>query len=269
MHGTATPAVTETWTMRRRVLALGLAAAATTAVLVRRRSSVRTSNDDGVLDVSGVRRLYDRIAPIYDLAAWPYNAVRARRLSEQAIIELRLEPGDTVVDLGTGTGWNLPHLADAVGPQGRVIGVDISPGMLERARQRISEPSSRNIELIEADISTYQPPPQTNAVISTFAMEMRPDDADIIQRLSAEIADDGRIATTGMRHPARWPEWLIRLGTQVVRIFGVSDAYRDHRPWEAIAACTTDSTYVESHAGVIYLAAGTVQHSSKNSGAGA
>lgn len=103
---------------------------------------------------------------------------------------------------------------------------------------------------------------------SAIAMEMRPDYADIIHRLSTEIVDRGRIATTGMRNPARWPEWLIRLGTQVVRIFGVSDAYRNHRPWEAIAARTTDSVYVESHGGVIYLAAGTVQRSSTNSGAG-
>ncbi len=257
----------ETSRSLRRTVTLGLAAAGITAVLVRRRSSVRTDDDD-VLHVSEVRRLYDRIAPIYDLAAWPYNAVRARHLSERAIIELRIEPGDTVVDLGTGTGWNLPLLADAVGPGGRVIGVDISPGMLEQAGQRISERSSRNIELVEADLSTYQPPPETKAIISTFAMEMRPDYADIIHRLGTEIVDGGRIATTGMRNPARWPEWLIRLGTQVVRIFGVSDAYRNHRPWEAIAASTTDSVYVESHAGVIYLAAGTVQQSSTNSGAG-
>lgn len=232
------------------------------AWLVNRRPQQSTVDDGGVLDTAGVRRLYDRIAWVYDIAAWPYNLIRARRLSERAIKELRLEPGDTVVDLGTGTGWNLPHLADAVGADGTVIGVDISPAMLEQARQRIADRPNCNIELVEADISTYQLPPGTNAVVSTFVMEMRPDYSDIIQRLTMTLADNGQIATTGLRHPDRWPEWLIQLGTGLVRIFGVSDAYRDHRPWEAIAACTTDSVYVESHAGVVYLAAGTAHRSS-------
>ena len=253
-----------------RAVTFGLVAAAGMLVLASRRESRRGSIDDGrVLDVSGVRKLYDRIAPIYDLAAWPYNAVRARRLSERAIVELRLEPGDTVVDLGTGTGWNLPRLADVVGPNGRVIGVDISSGMLERARRRVDERSVGNVELVEADLSTYRPPPETKAVVSTFAMEMRPDYADIIHRLSNEIANDARIATTGLRNPQRWPEWLIWFGTNLVRVFGVSNAYRDHRPWEAIADCTGDSLYVESHAGVIYLAAGTVRdHTSHRAGPG-
>lgn len=234
------------------VLVVGVA-----AVVLRR--STRSNAEDGVLDSSGVRRLYDRIAPIYDLAASPYNLIGTRRLSERAIDELELESGDTVVDLGTGTGWNLPRLAAAVGKHGKVIGVDISTGMLERARQRIDDLAIEQVELIQADIADYQPPPDTAAIISTFAMEMRPDYADIIDRLTARLPSGSRIATTGLRNPARWPDWLIRFGTHVVKVFGVSDAYRDHRPWEAIETHTTDTLYVESHAGVIYLASGRIR----------
>ena len=236
------------------------------AWLLNRRAQRNSVTDDGVLDSAGVRRLYDRIASVYDIAASPYNLIGARRLAKQAISELRLNPGDTVVDLGTGTGWNLPHLSTAVGPNGTVIGVDISPGMLEQARKRVEGLGLGNVELVEADISTYQLPPDTNAVVSTFVIEMRPDYRNIVQRLATTLADNGRIATTGLRHPDRWPEWLIALGTGLVRIFGVSDAYRNHRPWEAIADHTTDSLYVESHAGVIYLAAGTAHRPTETPG---
>lgn len=215
---------------------------------------------DGVLDSDGAKRLYDRIASRYDLAVSPFRLLRGRRLAERAIDELHLRRGDTVVDLGTGTGWNLSRLADRVGPLGTVIGVDISPRMLDQARQNIGDRAS--IELVEADIATYQPPPDTAAVISTFAIEMRPDYGSIIERLATTIRPGGRIAVTGLRHADRWPGWLADAGSRMMRFFGVNDSYRKHRPWEAIERHTTNTSYADSHSGVIYLAAGTTPNSS-------
>lgn len=208
-----------------------------------------------VLDSDGARRLYDRIAPRYDLAASPFRLIRARRLAAQAIEELHLRPGDTVVDLGTGTGWNLLRLADRVGPTGTVIGVDISPGMLDQAQQQVGE--RKNVVLVEADIASYEPPPDTAAVISTFAIEMRPDFDALIERLASQIRPGGRIAVTGLRHAERWPTWLSDVGSRAMRFFGVNDGYRNHRPWEPVQRHTIDVTYVESHGGVVYLAAGS------------
>ncbi|MEL6893036.1 MAG: class I SAM-dependent methyltransferase [Actinomycetota bacterium] len=218
-------------------------------------TEARPDLGDGVLDSDGARRLYDRIAARYDLATAPFRLLRGRRLAERAIDELHLEAGDTVVDLGTGTGWNLPRLADRVGPTGTVIGVDISPRMLDQARERIGD--RRNIELVEADIASYEPDRDTAAVISTFAIEMRPDYEAIIERLATSIRPGGRIAVTGLRHADRWPGWLADAGSRAMRFFGVNDSYRSHRPWEAIERHTTNVTYTDSHAGVIYLAAGT------------
>jgi len=213
--------------------------------------------DDGVLDASEVRSLYDRVAPIYDIAAAPYRPLGGRRLAERAIDELRLEPGDTVIDLGTGTGWNLPQLSNAVGPTGRVIGVDISTGMLDRARNRLDRDGLDNVDLVQHDITTYQPSTAPDAVVSTFAIEMLPDYDAVITRYIEALAPGGRIATTGLRHPERVPEWLISIGTAFMRIFGVSDAYRTHRPWETILTHTIDVTYEERFVGANYLAAGT------------
>lgn len=215
----------------------------------------KANGDNGVLDSDGAKRLYDRIAPLYDIAVAPFRLLRGRRLAEQAIAELHLNRGDTVVDLGTGTGWNLPRLADQVGPTGQVIAVDISPRMLDQARQNLGD--TANVALIEADIATYQPPPGTAAVISTFAIEMRPDYDAIIERLAATIKPNGRIAVTGLRHADHWPAWVSDVGSRVMRFFGVNDSYRSHRPWQAIQNHTTDSVYQESHGGVVYLAAGT------------
>ncbi len=211
----------------------------------------------GVLDAAGVRRLYDRVAPFYDAATRPYDWVGARRLVNRAIAELRLTPGATAVDLGTGTGRNLAALAGAVGPTGRVIGVDVSPEMLGRAEHKIKRYGLDNVELVEADMATYQPPADTVAVLSTFAIEMLPTYDELIGRLSNRMVPGGRIAVTGLRDPERWPEWVIRLGSFVNRPFGVAEDYRCHRPWEAIEAHTTDTIHEEALAGAVYVAAGT------------
>ncbi len=52
---------------------------------------------------------------------------------------LRVEPGMTVVDLGAGTGYFLPHLTPAVGPQGRVLALDVEPEMVAHMERRIAE----------------------------------------------------------------------------------------------------------------------------------
>jgi protein-L-isoaspartate(D-aspartate) O-methyltransferase len=77
-----------------------------------------------------------------------YTVSRATRLVERA----QLKDGYSVLDLATGTGIVAVLAARAIGPEGNVIGVDISSRMLEQARNKIRAEGLVNIKLLEADV---------------------------------------------------------------------------------------------------------------------
>ena len=79
-----------------------------------------------------VRDRYDTLAPYVTLVDH-LLMMSVFRVRKRAIKALPLRKGDTVVELGCGTGRNFPHLRNAVGDKGRVIGVEFAPGMLARA----------------------------------------------------------------------------------------------------------------------------------------
>ena len=87
------------------------------------------------------RRFYERWAPVYD---WNNRlAALVRGVSDMgsrraAIRHLELKPGHRVLEVCVGTGANLLILAEHVGPTGRLVGLDISPGMLMRCRRRLN-----------------------------------------------------------------------------------------------------------------------------------
>ncbi len=91
-------------------------------------------HDHDFSDAEGFARLFD--AP--DRDGW-------QRPSE--VIELLgVTPGATVADIGAGTGYFLPHLSAAVGPEGRVWALDVEPTMVDYMTRRIEEEGLRNVE---------------------------------------------------------------------------------------------------------------------------
>ncbi len=88
--------------------------------------------------------LYDFIAPFYDPFLQPlYQPFRQRALEKLPEIA-----GETVLDLACGTGQNFPALMKRIGPGGRLIGVDSSAGMLQRADRWRKKRSHNNIKLL-------------------------------------------------------------------------------------------------------------------------
>lgn len=203
-----------------------------------------------------VRQLYRRTAKFYDRAVWMYRITGVTRHRKLAVTALALRPGDTVVDLGCGTGLNLPLLREAVGSTGRVVGVDLTDAMLSRARARVERQRWTNVELVEADLTEYLFPSEMDAALATFALEMVPEYDSVVRRVAEKLSPGGRLAIYGLKHPERWPRWLIRLGVWLNRPFGVSEEYEVLRPWESLRRYLTEVEHSEFYAGAAYLSVG-------------
>jgi demethylmenaquinone methyltransferase / 2-methoxy-6-polyprenyl-1,4-benzoquinol methylase len=81
-----------------------------------------------------VRELFDTIAPVYDRLNTLMTGGRDAAWRRAAVAAAALGPADAALDVACGTGRLAALLAERVGPFGRVVGVDLSDGMLERAR---------------------------------------------------------------------------------------------------------------------------------------
>lgn len=206
-----------------------------------------------VLNAREVRKVDGRTAKFYDLALSGHRLLRIDRQRRNVIDKLGLEPGDTVIDLGCGTGANFKALVDAVGPEGRIIGVDLSAAMLDRARRRTDRNEWRNVQLVEADVRGFEIPPETSAVMAAFALEMVPEYDAVIEGIAAKLSGGRRLGLLGVKFPDRWPEWLVALGVRINRPFGVSRDYAEHRPWLSARRHMMEIEFSEMYFGGVYL----------------
>ncbi|AOX04485.1 methyltransferase [Moorena producens PAL-8-15-08-1] len=96
------------------------------------------------------------VATIYDNRSNSYDKGDFHpRLANSLIEHVDIRPGQKILDIATGTGLVAIEAAKRVGEDGRVVGVDISTGLLNQAQRKISAAGLTNIELIEADAETH------------------------------------------------------------------------------------------------------------------
>lgn len=205
-----------------------------------------------------VIQLYRRRAARYDLSANLYYLIGFREYAyrKQAVAALALSAGDTVVEIGCGTGLNFEYLCRAVGSDGRVIGVDLTDQMLRQARERAERNGWSNVELVQADAATYEFPSRVDGVLSSFALTLIPEYEQVIDKGARALKPGKRFALLDLRRPETLPRWLEWLGVWVTRPFGVTQDLLDRRPWEAMQRRFASASMKEYFWGIAYLCVG-------------
>jgi ubiquinone/menaquinone biosynthesis C-methylase UbiE/YHS domain-containing protein len=208
-----------------------------------------------------IRDLYRRRARRYDVTANLYYLLGFREWAfrKRAVAALALLPGDTVVELGCGTGLNFSLLEAAIGPSGRIIGVDLTDAMLERAAARASERGWKNVELVQCDAAAYEFPCGVDGILSTFALTLVPEFDDVIRRGAAALCPGGRWVVADFRMPGGPTRYLAPLLLPAVRPFGVSLDLAERHPWESLRRYLGNLSMREEWFGFVYVAGATAQ----------
>jgi ubiquinone/menaquinone biosynthesis C-methylase UbiE len=226
-------------------------------------------NGDGAL-VSQIDRSRERLIEVYRKKAKHYDITsrlspvpgypeQAQRV--RAVQALGLRPGDNVVDVACGTGRNFALIEEVIGPDGRIIGVDLTDAMLAQAQNRIATQGWGNISLVQADAADFTFPAAVDAILSTYALTQVPECGEVITHGAGALSEGGRWVVLDLKIPASVPPWLVRLGTLTVRPFAAIDQWIMRRPWEVIRAAMRkeldDLSWTELVFGTAFLATGS------------
>lgn len=214
--------------------------------------SARPMTDDEL------RELYRKRAPLYDLTSHVYGLLgyRLNAYRRRGVEALQLRPGDTVVDIGCGTGANFAALEHAIGPTGTLIGVDLTAEMLEQGRARVRRAGWENVKLVQSDAGSYPFPKGVNGILSTYALTLDPAFDDVIRRGAEALASGGRFVVVDFKAPRSWPEPVVRVIARLIRPFGVMLELRTRHPWESLARHLHLVLMEERCLGTTYIGAG-------------
>jgi SAM-dependent methyltransferase len=186
---------------------------------------------------------------------YDWRSAAAAPLRQGAIALLALRPGDVVVDVGCGTGLNFAAIQARIGPHGRLVGVDPSADMLDRARERSGQHGWRNVSLVHAPAGEARLPQRVDAALFCLVHDVLRSPAALAHVLS-HLRPGARVAAAGPKLvslPVWWGPWLDRLVLAVNRPYVTSSEGLD-RPWSHLHGLLPDLTVLADPFDVTYLA---------------
>ncbi len=205
---------------------------------------------------------YRRIAADYDRATRRINGVR-----REAVVTLRLQPGETMIDVGCGSGFSFGPILERIGPNGLLLAFDHSPELLRIARSRIDVGGWKNVVLRQASAETVdfhadiaeRGAPAATALLFSYVHDILQSEA-ALDHLQAHARCGARVAACGTR---LWPwwGWPVNLYLHVTHRHYITNRQENFRtPWAKLERRLENfSVRVHWPPGWRYIATGTLR----------
>src|SRR6266516_1157920 len=188
---------------------------------------------------------YDRLAPL------------TRGMRRRAVDRLALRPGQVVLDVGCGTGLTFEAIEKRIGPEGRLIGIELSPEMLDRARERVDHHHWENVELIDAPVEDADPAVRADAAVLVLVHDIT-QSPPALENVVAHLTPGARVAATGAKRAPGWAVPVNAYVRQAARLYITATEGFDE-PWRNIAKRVPNLQVRSLWLGGAYLAWGTTR----------
>lgn len=179
-----------------------------------------------------------------------------RRLRRKVIDSLALRRGETVLDIGCGTGLSFPLIQRLIGPQGRLIGVELSPDMLACARDRVADNRWENVTLIEAPAEQAIIPEDFDAVLFFFTHDVVRS-REALNNVLSRARPGARVGSAGGKWAASWALPVNAVVRRQARDYVTTFEGFEH-PWSHLALFAPDLEVRPAMLGGAYTAHGTI-----------
>jgi arsenite methyltransferase len=141
-----------------------------------------------------------------------------------------LKAGEVVVDLGSGGGLDVFLASRMVGPEGRAIGIDMTPAMIERARANAAAGGYMNVEFHLSTIDTIPlPDASVDCVISNCVLNLAPDKPAVFREIARVLKPGGRLAVSDIALKHELPEEVAKSMAAYVGCIGGAIKIDDYR----------------------------------------
>ena len=195
---------------------------------------------------------YRQRADIYDRELALFEPIRA-----DAVDALQLRRGDTVLDVGCGTGLSFALLHDRIGKGGRIVGIEQCPEMMAKAKDRVAQERWHGIDLVCSPAATAKLEGKADAVLFHFTHDILREDAAIANVL-AHLRPGARVVASGLQWAPPWA-WPTNGFVLLAAMHSVTSFEGLGRPWSKLAKRLRNVDVQTALMGGIYIASGVYE----------
>ena len=187
-------------------------------------------------------------------ATYDASAEFTMPLRRRTVALLGLQTGQTVLDVGAGTGLSYPLLRDGVGQSGRVLAFEQSPDMFALAFQRVQRAGWDNIWQVNEAAETVRLPQPADAALFNYTHDICRTPA-AVDNLMRQLKPGARVALAGVKFFPWWTGPLNLLAWLKNRPYNARAADL-WRPWSLVAAHCDNFSWTSTQFGMGYIASG-------------